>query len=129
MKLIDRPILGALAFTLSIVVIASCSAATPTGAPTVSAAPSPSAEPSSAPPSSSPLIPPTATPSPTPTPTPSPIVLVWHRSPDDATPDTGDWFDMSGQLNMTWTKLGDLFVLPMPSEDKAWIFTSRDLLH
>ena len=39
MKLIDRPVLGALAVTLSIVVLASCSAATPTGAPSVPALP------------------------------------------------------------------------------------------
>jgi hypothetical protein len=36
---------------------------------------------------------------------------------------------MSAKLNMTWTKIGDLFVLPMPSEDKAQVWTSRDLLH
>ena len=36
---------------------------------------------------------------------------------------------MSARLNMTWTKLGDLFVLPMPSEDQAQVWTSRDLLH
>jgi hypothetical protein len=130
MKLIDRPVLGALAFTLSIVVLASCSAATPTGAPSGSAPSSPASEPSSAPPSGSPSLPPSATPSPTPTPKPSPIVLAWHRSPDKATPGTGDWYGMSGQRNMTWTKVGDLFVVPIASpNDKAEVWTSRDLLH
>lgn len=129
MKSIDGPVLGALAVTLSLVVFASCSAATPSGAPSVSAPPSPSAEPSSAPPSGSPSTPPSVNPSPTPTQKPSALVLAWHRSPDKATPATGDWQDMSGRQNMSWTKLGDVFVVSMPSEEEAQVWTSRDLLH
>ncbi len=55
--------------------------------------------------------------------------MAWHRSADAATPAGGDWEAWSGQRNQTYTKLGDLFVLPMPSEAEAQVWTSRDLLH
>jgi hypothetical protein len=113
--------------------VAGCAPAS-TPAPATSGTPSAFASPSSAAEiTASPST--TAAPSasgaavPSPSPQPETFHIAWHRSLDPATPKSGDWGSMGWRGNVSWTKLGDLYVVPVYSEDRPVVWTSRDLLH
>ncbi|HEX7473088.1 MAG TPA: hypothetical protein VF323_08390 [Candidatus Limnocylindrales bacterium] len=134
MNTLRRPALGALALVLSATVLVACASTTPTGTPSPSLSSSPSAELTASPPPTitpSPTSAPTPTPTPAPTPVRGPLTIAWHRSAAAATAKAGDWGDMAGRVNLTWTKFGDLFVVPVDtaaSEAGPQIWISHDAL-
>lgn len=131
---------AALALAVSALLFGACTATSPSASPVGS---SPAAT-TSAVPGSTDTTPTPATPSPTPAPTPSPtptatpappagpLTVTWHRAADPATPKAGDWEDLDGTQNVPWTKLGDLYVLPLNTENSgkaAQVWISSDALH
>ena len=133
-----RPVIAALAVIVAAIAFTSCSSANPSPTPGASgssvptsagASGSPATGPSGASPAGSPASPGASGPL-------GPLVIAWQAAPGPATPETGNWYAMAGGFGISWTKLGDLYVMPLDTEGYdsgamagPQIWLSTDLIH
>ena len=134
MDITRRLAIAALAVPLAATVLVSCTTATPSAPLGGSSSPAPASAAGSgslAPASSA------ASPSgPASSAKLGPLVIAWQGAPGPATPDAGNWYAMAGGFGTSWTKLGDLYVMPLDTEGYdagamagPQIWLSTDLVH